>query len=288
MAILRSYINWFFVLLTVVYLYSCSREDERNKSIDNSQQEIAYLPEKDSDIQRYNIEMRKKQTARRFPCDTISLMEFILDYFPEGTYLMSDDRTSTYDLPSPAILYYPQNRQYVFGVIARSKPGERLIEVKNIVGYDQSFIDLDSTELGTAFFYLVLFKCVDNHFNVIWEALIPSHGGFNFLSLKKWNYNSMDYIQTNFHYAQGIGNISYNYFLTDGLEQSPHLLMTYEGINFKRSLANVNNDKYPDYFEHIYYDNGSRITPVDSVAFLWNQHDSVYQNIKNKKHQRPY
>ena len=72
---------------------------------------------------------------------------------------------------------------FVFGVIARSKPGERLIEVKNIVGYDQSFIDLDSTELGTAFFYLVLFKCENSSFNVVWESPIPSHGGFNFLSL---------------------------------------------------------------------------------------------------------
>ena len=215
-------------------------------------------------------------------------MEFVLNYFPEGTYLVSDDRTSTYDSPNPAVLYYDQDKAYVFGVIARSKPGERLIEVKNIVGYDQSFIDLDSTELGTAFFYLVLFKCEGGNFKVVWEAPIPSHGGFNFVALQKWNYNSTKFIRTNFHYAQGIGNISYNYFLIDGLVNPPHLLMTYEGINFKRTIANINNDRFPDYYEHIYYDNGTKITPGDSIPFVWNLKDSVYQNLLNKKHTRPY
>lgn len=230
----------------------------------------------------------KKQTTQRFPCDTISLMEFILDHYPKGSYLVHDDRTSTYELPNPAVLYYPFDKSYLFAVIARSKPGERFIEVKNIVGYDQSFIDLDSTKLGTAFFYLVLFKCENFNFKVVWEAQIPSHGGFNYLSLEKWVYNSTQFIKTNFYYARGIGNISYNYFLIDGLEKQPHLLMTYEGINFKRSLGNINNDKFPDYYEHIYYDNGTQIIPSDSIPFVWNTKDSVYQNLINKKHTIPY
>jgi len=163
-----------------------------------------------------------------------------------------------------------------------------LIEVKNIVGYDQSFIDLDSTELGTAFFYLVLFKCENSSFRVVWESPIPSHGGFNYITLLKWDYNSTKYIKVNFHYAQGIGNISYNYFLINGLEKSPHLLMTYEGINFKRTIVNVNGDRYPDYYEHIYYDDGTNIIHGDSIPFVWNQKDSVYQNLLNKKHTRPY
>ena len=285
---LKLNVNWFVALVLAVCIVSCSSESEKADSSETSQQEIAYLPQKDADIQRYNIEVRKKQTAQRFPCDTISLMEFVLNHFPDGTYLMSDDRTSTYDLTLPAILYYPQNRQYIFGVIARSKPGERLIEVKNIVGYDQSFIDLDSTELGTAFFYLVLFKCENNSFQVVWEAPIPSHGGFNYISLKKWDKNATDVIQANFHYAQGIGNITYNYFLVDGLESLPHLLMTYEGINFKRSAANLNQDKFPDFYEYIYYDNGSHISQGDSIPFIWNTKDSVYQDLHNRKHQRPY
>jgi hypothetical protein len=278
----------FAAILFVFSFSNCTGESEKEGESEFSQKEVAYSPQTDAEIQRYNIEVRKKQTPQRFPCDTISLMEFVLNHYPEGSYLVSDDRTARYDLPNPAILYYPEDRQYVFGVIARSNPGERLIEVKNIVGYDQSFIDLDSTELGTAFFYLVLFKCQNDNFNIVWEAPIPSHGGFNFLSLHKWNYNSVKFITTKFYYARGIGNISYNYFLLNGLENPPHLLMTYEGINFKRTLANINNDKFPDYFEHIYYDNGTKIIPGDSIPFIWNQKDSVYQNLLNKKHTRPY
>ena len=278
-----------FPLFTLLlFLASCAEESQEDKDQAAEQQEVAYLPEKDVDIQRYNLEIRKKQTPQRFPCDTISLMEYILNNYPSGSYLVSDDRTVTYELAKPAVLYYPQNRSYVFGVIARSKPGERLIEVKNIVGYDQSFIDLDSTKLGTAFFYLVLFHCDNGVFKVIWEAPIPSHGGFNYITLQKWNVNSTNYIKANFHYAQGIGNISYNYFLLDGLENPPHLLMTYEGINFKRTLADINKDRFPDYYEHIYYDNGFKITAGDSIPFIWNKKDSVYQNLLNKKHTRPY
>lgn len=277
-----------FAIIVLIFLFGCNKENETNKEKESSQEGIAYSPDRDVDIQRYNIEVRKRQTPQRFPCDTISLMEFVLSHFPEGSYLVCDDRTETYDLPKPAILYYPEDRQFIFGVIARSKPGERLIEVKNIVGYDQSFIDLDSTELGTAFFYLVLFRCEHDNFKIVWEAPIPSHGGFNYFTLQKWNYNSTKFIKTNFHYAQGVGNISYNYFLIYGLEKPPHLLMTYEGINFKRTIANVNEDKFPDYYEYIYYDNGNKITPGDSIPFVWNQKDSVYQNLLNKKHTRPY
>lgn len=278
-----------FILAIIFFFVSgCSKESGDDSTEQSSQKEIAYLPQSDLEIQRYNIEVRKKQTQARFPCDTISLLEFVMNYYSEGSYLITEDRTSTYDLSTPAVLYYPEDRSYVFGIIARSNPGERLIEVKNIVGYDQSFIDLDSTELGTAFFYLVLFKCENGNFKVIWESPIPSHGGFNYMSLHKWSYSSTKFIRTNFHYAQGIGNINYNYFLLDGLEKPPHLLMTYEGINFKRTLADVNKDKFPDYLEHIYYDDGTKITPGDSIPFVWNQKDSVYQNLFNKKHTRPY
>lgn len=276
------------IFILLFFHLSCEKQSQKELPEKYSEEKIAFSPQKDADIQKHNISVRKKQTSQRFPCDTISLMEFILDYYPKGSYLVNDDRTSTYELPNPAVLYYPFDKSYVFAVIARSKPGERFIEVKNIVGYDQSFIDLDSTELGTAFFYLVLFKCENSNFKVVWEAPIPSHGGFNYLSLEKWNYNSTQFIKTNFYYARGIGNISYNYFLIDGLEKQPHLLMTYEGINFKRSLGNINNDKFPDYYEHIYYDNGTQIIPGDSIPFVWNLKDSVYQNLINKNHTRSY
>ncbi|MCK9424814.1 MAG: hypothetical protein M0Q21_02120, partial [Ignavibacteriaceae bacterium] len=117
--------------------------------------------QRDMSIQEYNIQERKKLVTVRFPCDTIALMEYVLNSYPEGTYLVDFDRTFTYNIPKSAVIYQKNtDGQYVFGIIAKSWSNDhRLIEMKNIIGYDQSFIDLDSTELGTAFFYLSLFKC---------------------------------------------------------------------------------------------------------------------------------
>jgi hypothetical protein len=64
--------------------------------------------------------------------------------------------------------------------------------------------------------------------------------------------------------------------------------MTYEGINFKRTITNYNNDQFPDYYEHIYYDLGDKIFSKDSVAFVWNEKDSVYVNTKNNRQTRRY
>jgi hypothetical protein len=76
--------------------------------------------------------------------------------------------------------------------------------------------------------------------------------------------------------------------LIDGIANKPHLLMTYEGINFKRTIANVNDDEFPDYYEYIYYDSGNRIIEKDSVSFIWNIKDSVYVNTRNHRQTRPY
>ena len=65
-------------------------------------------------------------------------------------------------------------------------------------------------------------------------------------------------------------------------------MMTYKGINFKRTIANVNDDRYPDYYEHIYYDLDDRVFTKDSVAFVWKQMDSVYFNTRNNKQTRLY
>ncbi|MCK7522195.1 MAG: hypothetical protein MZV64_33245 [Ignavibacteriales bacterium] len=58
----------------------------------------------------------------------------------------------TYNIPKSAVIYYDKN--YILGIIAKSREGERLIEVKNIIGYDQSFIDLDSIETWNGFLLL--------------------------------------------------------------------------------------------------------------------------------------
>jgi hypothetical protein len=106
--------------------------------------------------------------------------------------------------------------------------------------------------------------------------------------MDKWNFNGTPYVKIEFHYARGIGHIDYNYFLINGLTQLPHLLMTYKGIDFQRTIANVNNDKYPDYYEYLYYDLPNRIYAADSIAFVWDVKDSVYVNTRNHRQTRPY
>lgn len=280
----------FYPVLLILILFSCRTEHKQTKTDVKYSEQAAYNPDKDAEIQRYNLELKKKQTLDRFPCDTISIIENILNTYPSGTYLLDFDRTSTYNIPKSAIIYYndKDGRRYAFAVIASSRAGERLIEPTNIIGYDQSFIDLDSTKLGTPFIYLILYECINEAPIKIWEAPIPSHGGFNSFSLKKWNYNGTLYIENNFHYAQGVGHINYNYFFVDGIRELPHLLMTYKGIDFKRTIANVNKDKYPDYYEHIYYNLPDRIYSKDSVAFIWREKDSVYVNTRNSRQTRPY
>ena len=279
-----------YPVILILILFSCRTEHKQSKPDVNFSEQAAYNPDKDAEIQRYNLELKKKQAVNRFPCDTISIIENVVNTNPAGTYLLDFDRTLTYNIPKSAVIYYKDKdgRRYVFTVIGSSRAGERLIEPTNIIGYDQSFIDLDSTKLGTPFIYLVLFECVNGALIKIWEAPIPSHGGFNSFSLKKWNYNGTLYIENNFHYAQGVGHINYNYFLVDGIRQSPHLLMTYKGIDFMRTIANVNKDKYPDYYEHIFYNLPDRIYSKDSVAFIWREKDSVYVNTRNARQTRPY
>lgn len=279
-----------YPILLIFILFSCRTEHKNSESEVNFNEQAAYNPDKDAEIQRYNLDLKKKQATSRFPCDTISVIENILNTYPTGTYLLDFDRTLTYNIPKPAVIYYndKEGRRYVFTVIGGSRAGERLIEPTNIIGYNQSFIDLDSTELGTPFIYLALYECINNSLIKIWEVPIPSHGGFNSFSLKRWNFNSTLYIENYFHYAQGVGHINYNYFLVDGIRQTPHLLMTYKGIDFKRTIANVNKDKYPDYYEHIFYNLPDRIYSKDSVAFIWSEKDSVYVNTRNAKQTRPY
>ncbi len=288
---MRKFFTFIFliaiIVAAIIWIKSCYENPVQPTTTPD--EEAATSTRKDEDIQRYNLDVKKSQSGSQSPCDTIAVMEYVLNNYPAGTYLVSFDKTLTYNIPKAAVIYYNEGgKQYIFGIVARSKPGERLIEPKNIVGYDQSFIDLDSTKLGTAFFYLTLFQCEGSHLSVVWEAPIPSHGGLNRMYLDKWNYRGTPYIKIDFHYARGIGHIDYNYFLINGLTVPPHLLMTYEGINFKRTMANVNNDKYPDYYEFVYYDTGKRVFVADSVAFVWDQKDSVYVNTRNKNQTRPY
>jgi hypothetical protein len=270
----------------LIFIAGCNEGENRQQV--SGLEGVENSPEKDAQIQQYNLEQQKKFSGNRTPCDTLALKEYILQNSPKGNYLVNFDKLYSYSIPKPALIYYEKDKSYIFGVVAKSREGERLIEPKNIVGYDQSFIDLDSTELGTAYFYLTLFKCDLGYIEKVWESLIPSHGGFNRIILRKWNYTGTPFIEANFHYGEGTGHINYNYFLIESINNKPHLLMTYEGINFKRTITNYNNDQFPDYYEHIYYDLGDKIFSKDSVAFVWNEKDSVYVNTKNNRQTRRY
>lgn len=278
------------ILLILLLLLSCEHKIKPENNKVNYNEQAAFNQNKDAEIQRYNLELKKKESTNRFFCDTIAVLEYVFDNYPSGTYLLEFDKTTTYDIPKPAIIYFTDKdgSKFVFTMIATSRAGERLIEPANLVGYDQSFIDLDSTKLGTPFLYLVLFECSGENLIKHWEAPIPSHGGFNNITLKKWGYNGTNFIESNFHYAQGIGHINYNYFLIDNIRKFPHLLMTYEGTSLKRTLANINNDKFPDYYEYVIYNLKDKVFSKDSVAFKWSEKDTLYINTNNSKQTRPY
>lgn len=274
-------------LLAGLLVISCTNDEEKSNPVPSV--DVAFDPQKDAEIQRYNIEL-KKETSDRFPCDTIAVLEYVLNNYPQGTYLLETDKTTLNSLPKPAVIYHndENGKKYVFALITTSRAGERLVEVKNLVGYDQSYIDLDSTDLGTPFIYLILLECQGSNLSLVWESIIPSHGGIKTFSLENWDSNGTMYIENIFYYAQGIGTISYNYFLIDGIRNKPHLLMTYNGLDFRRDIANVNNDQFPDYYEFLFISLSDRIFVKDSIAFVWDSKKGVYINTRNARQTRPY
>lgn len=273
------------VLLSFL-LFSCGRTSEERAETS---------AEKDESIRRYNVEMAKKQKRiKDNPCDTLALTEFIINQDTAGTYLVEFDRTFTYNVPKTAVIYYAdkkKKKQYIFAVIAKSKPTERFIEPKNVVGYESSFINLDSTKLGTAFFFLTLYKCnkeKDSTFRQIWESQVPIHGGFNSMKLKRWKPKGIMYVELNFEAGIISGHRNYNFFLVDGIEEKPHLMETYVGLVHKRTLTKVNNDDYPDYWEFRFWDDSISIRIRDSIPFYWDTTKSLYITKHNRRWFRKY
>ncbi|MBU1098433.1 MAG: hypothetical protein KKB34_18295 [Bacteroidetes bacterium] len=265
-----------------VFSYSCNDETGGGQPETSSS--------KEKNIRSYNIEQEKDLAKKRTPCDTIALQEYIIDSYPAGTYLVEFDRTYTYNIPKSAVIYYrgAQNKNYIFAVIAKSKEGERYVEKKNVIGFESSFINLDSTKLGTAFFYLTLFTCDNNNFEKLWESEAPIHGGFNSMKIKKWKKQNIMYVELN--YEDGIisGHRNYNFFLIDGIEKEPHLMETYLGIVHKRTLADVNKDKFPDYYEYRFLEDSLRITELDSIPFYWSEKKQLYITDRNSRWFRKY
>lgn len=316
-------IFFFLTITALTFFASCSDEPDIDKKSDDKinradipegqEEQVEFNPYKDYEIVEYNLREREKLAGKRFPCDTLSLAQFILDEAKnlgeKGSYLMDFDKIFTYSVPSYATVYEKRNdTTYIFALIAKSRLSDdrdiRVVEPKNLIGFLQSYIDLDSTELGTALFYLTLYRCIENKFEMVWEAEVPNHGGFNKMWMRKWDArkdsikvgrknsqtiaSGTPYIQVQFHWAIGQGHFDFNYFLVDGIEKHPHLLLTYIGINFKRTMTNLNDDKFPDYYEYLYYDTGDRVRAVDSIGFVWREKDSLYYNTRNPRQTRKY
>lgn len=278
---MKLYLKLSAVPLLFLVLYGCGKEGEKG--------DAATSAAKDEEIREYNIGIEKEQTKNRFPCDTISLKEYILDNYEAGTYLVEFDKTYTYNVPKSAVKYFNDGgSNYVLAVIAKSKPGERNIETKNVIGYESSFINLDSTKLGTAFFWLTLFECKDEQFNRLWESEVPIHGGFNRMTIKTWSHKKIKYVELN--YEDGIisGHRNYNFFMVNGWRNPPHLLETYVGIVHKRNLAIVNKDNYPDYYEYRFAEDSLRIRTIDSIPFYWSEKKQLYITDRNLRWFRKY
>ncbi len=275
------------VALGVLLLLSvaCSKTEEGGIG---GKADAAHSGSKEKSLREYNIEQAQRLKRSKNPCDTLALKQYILDNYPAGTLLVQMDRTYSYNIPKEAVIYYRhKGHTYIFALIAKSKPGERNIETKNVVGYESSFINLDSTKLGTAFFFLTLFECENNTFHKIWESEVPIHGGFNKMRLKRWRPKNILFVELN--YEDGIisGHRNYNFFLVDGIKKPPHLLETYIGLAHKRTMTNINNDKYPDYFEYRYIDS-TYIRQYDSIPFYWDTSRHLYVTKVNKRWTRKY
>lgn len=279
----RFWSSFILVFCLSIALISCGGNGEGDKT------EVHDSPAKDQSIQEYNLEQSKDLAKNRNPYDTLALREFIINNYPPGSYLMRTDRSLTYSLTRDVVIYQKtSDALYVFALIAKSRNGERLIDTKNVTGYNSSFINLDSTRLGTAFFYLTLFKCADNTFQFIWDKEIPMHGGLNKMYYRIWRPKNIPYITINFEDAIIVGHRNYNVFLVNGLTGPPHLLETYEGLSRKRTIGYVNKDKYPDYYEFFFYNLPRRIAPADSVPFIWDTTRTLYVNTRNRNQTRPY
>lgn len=269
-------------------IYSCTSKQGEGGDAATSES-------KDEQIQEYKIGVQKEQSKNRFPCDTIALKEYVLSNFDRGTYLVMFDRTLTYNVPKPAVIYFKDGSNYVLCVIAKSKLNERNIETQNIIGFESSYINLDSTKLGTTFIWLTLFECKDDEFSRVWESEVPIHGGFNSMTIKNWKAKNMKYVELNFEDGIISGHRNYNFFLTDGWRNPPHLMETYLALVHKRTLANINNDKFPDYYEFRFTTGKSpkdslysSIRILDSIPFYWSKKRQLYITDKNSRWYRKY
>lgn len=250
-------------------------------------QTVAENKEADLSIQEYVIREKMKTAVNRFPGDTLDLALYVIKNYPSGSYLAELDNASINEARKSAVLYHTANgKKYVFAIIGKSMEGGKLIEMDNFTGYNSSYVDYDSTSLGTAHIYLSLFSYEGSDFTLIWEEIIPQSGGLMNFSLRNWDSKNIPYVSVYFYSAPQLSSDEYTYFLINGIEAKPHLLNLYDGHIRRRTLANINNDSIPDYYEwRVYYTDSSRVF-LDSIAFIWK--DSVYFNSRNPRMTKKY
>ncbi len=108
------------------------------------------------------------------------------------------------------------------------------------------------------------------------------------MRIKNWKEKRIQYIELNFEDGIISGHRSYNFFFVDGIEKKPHLMETYLGIVHKRTLANVNDDKFPDYYEYRFTEDSTGIAIRDSIPFYWSEKRNLYITDVSRRWWREY
>jgi hypothetical protein len=180
---LKYLITFVLIYGLAIFVAGCGddtvTEDPTETGSTSTTELVEDQPDKDLSIQEYNLQKRKSMTKTRFPGDTIDLMEAVLRTYPKGSYVIEEDIPNSVGIPPAAVIYRQESAgKLVFALIATSREGQerdRLIESKNVIGYDQSFIDYDSTRLGTAMFFMTGFKNDGKVFTRLWEKYTHRH-----------------------------------------------------------------------------------------------------------------
>lgn len=219
--------------------------------------------------------------------DTLAFKNWIEKNFEKNTLLLKCYQRNTKNVKYAVLNYkYSNDTNYIFAVVAKPKEIIKNLNLDDLVGYYSSFGNLDSTKKGTAFFYLILVANYGGEFSLKYKEIVPIHNGFDIIYLDRWQEKNIDFITVQFVDALSQGTRRFNYFFINHFLQKPHLLETYSGIDNLRKLADINGDKYPDYYEYYFISSEQLIKKLDSAGFVWD--GNLYVNTRNPKQTRNY
>lgn len=284
---IRKQIALWTVLFSLFFIFQGCDWFQGTPEKPSDGQNVADDQSVDMSIQEFVIREKMKNAVSRFAGDTLDLALHVIKDYPPGSYLADLDNISTNFAKKGAVIYFTEKgKKYVFALIVKSMEGGKLIEIDNFTGYNSSFVDYDSTNLGTAFFFLTLFSYDSSDFTKVWEEIIPQSGGLMNFTYSTWGKLKIPFVNVHFFSAPQLSNDEYKFFLVNGLENKPHLLNVYEGHIRRRRVADINQDSIPDYYEwRVFYTDSSR-TFLDSIGFIWK--DTVYVNTRNPRMTRKY